>query len=299
MLGRDDWLGRLLREPLLHFLALGALLFGLYFLVSDAPAPGDERRIEVSAGAINQLAEQFTRQWQRAPTAGEMQGLVESHIREEVLYREAMALGLDRDDTIVRRRLAQKMEFLSEDLASLAPPDEAELEAFYKDNAARFAEPARISFTHVFFSSDRRGAAAEADAFVALQELTAAGLSRAPGRGDAFLLDFDFAGLSLTEIGGLFGRDFAEAIAGLEPGAWHGPVRSGYGLHLVRIVARDEPRQPSLAEVRERVLGELEAERRARMNDEIYRRFRERYEIVVAPVPAVEGAPAPRLGETR
>ncbi len=299
MLARNQWLGRLLREPLLHFLALGALLFALYSLVSNAPAPGAERRIEVTAGTINQLTEQFARQWQRAPTATEIRGLVESHIREEVLYREAMALGLDRDDTIVRRRLAQKMEFLSEDLASLAPPDEAELAAFYAENAARFAEPARISFTHVFFSTDRRGAPAEADALVALQELNAADLERAPEHGDTFLLDFDFSALSLAEIGGLFGREFADAVTGLEPGAWHGPVRSGYGLHLVRIVAREDPRQPSLAEVRDRVLGELESERRLRMNDEIYQRFRERYEIVVAPMPAGEGVPAARVGDTR
>ncbi|MDH3772379.1 MAG: peptidyl-prolyl cis-trans isomerase, partial [Nitrospirota bacterium] len=170
---------RILKEPLLHFLLIGAGLFVLFARVGD---PGPERadRIVVSAGDITQMATLWSRRWQRPPTPSELDGLVKARIREEVLYREALALGLERDDTIVRRRMAQKMEFLLEDLAPLGEPTDAELDGFLQDNAERFRQPSRYSFTHVYLSTDKRGDQAVQDARFLLDDLSTQGKDADP-----------------------------------------------------------------------------------------------------------------------
>ena len=156
---------KLLKEPLLHFLALGAVIFALNAWRERArPTEASAARIEVTAAVIERLRAGYERQFGQAPDAEEMRGLVTAHIREEVLCREALALGLDRDDTIVRRRLAQKMEFLTDDIATAAEPDDAAVREFFEKNAARYAKPGRVSFRHVYFSKEKRGAGTEAAA---------------------------------------------------------------------------------------------------------------------------------------
>ena len=148
------------REPLVHFLGIGALLFGLFALLNDDASSIDANRIEITASNVERLREVWSKQWNRQPTETELKGLINSHIREEVLYREGLALGLDKNDTIIRRRLAQKMEFLFEDLADQVKPNERELERYFDRNRERYRHPVRISFTHVYFSVDRRGISA-------------------------------------------------------------------------------------------------------------------------------------------
>ncbi len=273
-----------LREPLLHFLILGSAIFLLADLVGD-PAGGRADRIRLTAGDVELLRQGFQRTWQRAPSAAELAGLVEDRVREEIYYREALALGLDRDDTIVRRRLRQKMEFLSEDLAAELPTD-ADLEAWLGANPERFRVEPRIHFRQVFLSRDRRGDRLRADA-----ERLLAGLRAGDGRpdpaelGDPIPLPAEAGELSASEVARLFGGEFAAGLFELAPGRWEGPIDSAYGAHLVLVRERVPGRDPPLAEVREAVAREWSAERRSRAREDLYRALRARYDVRVEAPP--------------
>ncbi len=272
---------RLLREPLLHFALLGAALFVLNAWRESMRPAGDEAsaRIEVTSDVIERLRSGYERQFNHTPDEDVLRGLVTAHIREEVLCRAALALGLDRDDTIVRRRLAQKMEFLTEDLAGASEPREGVLETFFAANAARYARPARLSFRHVYFSTERRGPGAEAAAAEALPALMKGADDEALG--DPFLHGFDFAGRAPEEIAALFGPEFAAHLARQPAGGWFGPVASSYGIHLVHLEAREEPASVRLDEVRAEVLRDFHDERRRAANREIFEGLRERYDITI------------------
>jgi peptidyl-prolyl cis-trans isomerase C len=272
---------RLLKEPLLHFLLIGAGLFLLFARVGD---PGPERtdRIVVTADDVEQMATLWSRRWQRPPTPAEREGLVQARIREEVLYREALALGLETDDTIVRRRMAQKMEFLLEDLAPPREPTDAELEVFLRDNAERFRQPARFSFTHVYLSTDKRGDQAVQDARFLLDDLRIRGQDADPvAVSDPFMLELRMQDRAEHDVSRAFGREFVEVLRGAPVGRWHGPVESPYGVHLVLVRDRIGTPAPELAEVRDRVRDELLQQRRREANEAMIERLKERYEIMV------------------
>ena len=274
-------LNKLLHEPLVHFLLLGALIFLGYDLVSDNSAGNRTNRIEVDGGTIQRLEDSWAKQWQRPPTAQEIAGLIESHIREEVLYREAIAMGLDQDDTIIRRRLAQKMEFLSADLAMQVDPTDAQLQAFLTENRERFIEPARLSFRHVYFNLDKRGPAAAADAEALRATLKAADVGDDAVYGDRFMLDSEYRLASQQQVAGLFGQQFAVAIFALDTGVWTGPIASGLGLHLVHISERVNARLPEFENIRDKVRNEYLFNQRAEVDEAIYQNLKGRYEIIV------------------
>jgi hypothetical protein len=282
---------RFLSEPLLHFAVLGALLFALFRMLGD-PRDTAPQRVVVTTGQIQRLAQTWRRTWQRPPTRAELDGLVEEYVREEILYREALALGLDRDDTIVRRRLRQKMEFLSEDLGTPAQASEEELQSFLKAHPERFRLEARFSFRQVFLSSERRGEASAvqeaARLLVVLQEDPSG--ADADAAGDPLPLRAELSEASESEVERTFGNDFAEALRDVEPGRWQGPIASAYGLHLVFVRARTPARHPTLDEIRERVQSEWLVQRRREANESVYRRFRERYEVVIEEVGAAGSA---------
>jgi len=274
-------LHRLLHEPLAHFLALGALMFLVYGLVSDDRAGTATNRIEVDAGTIQRLGDSWAKQWQRQPTARELAGLIENHIREEVLYREAIAMGLDQDDTIIRRRLAQKMEFLSADLAMQVEPTDAQVQAFLAENRERFLEPARISFRHVYFNPDKRGQSAKTDAETLRAALEAADVGYSAVYGDRFMLDSEYTLASEREVAGLFGQQFATDIFMLDAGVWTGPIESGFGLHLVNISERVGARLPEFKDIRDKVRNEYLANQRAEVDEAVYQSLKGRYEISI------------------
>ena len=277
---------KLHKEPLLHFLIIGALIFVVFSIVNKEEAAVSGNKIVVSSAEIERLSDNWSKKWNRPPTETELKGLVESYIREEVYYREALALGLDQNDTILRRRLMQKMEFLSNDLAELNQPDDTALNKYFVDNQDKYKLPARVSFTHIYFSLDKRGAMALEDSKKALSELD---VPRAPERGDRFMLEYDFVQETPFEVTRLFGTGFAEQLFTLETNTWQGPVESGYGLHLVRISEKIDSRMPELASVIDKVRTDLMYEQRQKMNKEIYERFKERYEIVVEDMPKQSG----------
>ncbi len=261
---------RILGEPLLQFAVLGVLLFVSFRMLGD-PRNTAPQRVVVTTGQIERLAETWRRTWQRAPTRAELDGLVEDYVREEILYREALALGLDRDDTIVRRRLRQKMEFLSEDLGTPDPASDAELQSFLEAHPERFRVEARLSFRQVFLSSERRGEANSvqeaARLLVALQDDPAG--ADADAAGDPLPLRAELSDATESEVERTFGSHFAVALRDVAPGRWQGPIASAYGLHLVFVRARTPARKPMLEEVRERVQSEWLVQRRREANESV------------------------------
>jgi hypothetical protein len=273
---------RVFREPLVQFLAIGAILFAVYRLPGSESLSASNNRIAIGAGEIEQLRTMFVKQRQRSPTEEELRALIDARVQEEVLYREALAIGLDQDDTIIKRRLAQKLEFLTEDLGETGTPTDAQLAAFFTEHGERYQTPSRLSFVHVYFSTAKRGKKAEQDAKSDLTRLRAGAPARAVEEmGDMFLLDNAYNEVAPEDIGKVFGANFAEELATLAEREWHGPIVSGYGLHLVKVNERVTSRASTWDMVREQVKRDwLEAQRR-QIKETTFKKLRERYEVVI------------------
>lgn len=275
-LGRG--LGRLVREPLVHFLLAGALLFAIS---EHHKAATDQHRIVVTPERIRQLTDGYRAEFGTDPGPKTLQRLVDHYVDEEVLYREGVARKLDQDDEIVRRRIVQKMQFLQQDLAAPAEPNEAELQAWFAAHRGAYVRPASVSFSHVYFSDVHGGSdAARARAAKVLASL-ADGTVRAPEKGDAFPDLYDYAGFGPEQAQRLFGQsEISRALFQAPAGRWAGPFRSGYGWHLVRI-AQVEPARPlSFAEARERVRTDLLQSREAQANDRAFASLKARFRVV-------------------
>jgi PPIC-type PPIASE domain len=278
----------LLREPLLHFLLLGALLFAVDAWRRPAERANAGGEIVVTEARVRTLAQNFARTWQRPPTREEVNGLVEAHVREEVMVREALALGLDRDDAIIRRRLQQKVEFVSDQAAALTPPTDADLEAYLAKNADAFRREPRVTFEQVYLDPGKRGAALQADA-ARLRDRLAASSIEAGKAGDALmLLETRYDDAPQAEVARLFGAEFADAIVKQPPGAWAGPLRSGYGAHLVKVEAVTAAGMPSLAEVRPLVEREWTNAKRRELAQDWYATLRAKYKISVQMPPVAK-----------
>lgn len=269
---------RWLREPLVHFLALGALLFALSQWRGSGSA---SNRIVITPGQMDSMVATFTRTWQRPPTEGELKGLVDDYVRDELAAREAAALGLDRDDSVIRRRLRQKLEFLVEDSVDAAPVTDAELQAWLEGHPDQFRVEPEVAFRQVYLSPDRRGDSVEREARKLLEKLSAAGSDVPADVGDPSMLPQDVERSPRSSIARQFGDGFADEVVRIEPGHWAGPVRSGYGLHLVRVHAREPGRLPTLDEVRPLVERELLSARRRQQIDKMYEQMLSRYRVVV------------------
>jgi parvulin-like peptidyl-prolyl cis-trans isomerase-like protein len=271
---------------LLQFLLLGAALFGLFGMLGKKNETEAPAKIVISVARVATLADGFTRTWRRPPTAQELQGLVDDYIREEVFYREGRAAGLDRDDVVIRRRVRQKMEFLAEDMTP-AEPSEEQLAAYLASHPDRFRTEERLTFHHVFLSAARRGSAMENDTKQLANALArASAAENAASLGDPFLLGEEFRSLSPSDVARTFGEDFAKRISTVEQGRWHGPIPSGFGLHFVFVDERTPGNLPPLDAVRQAVRKEWLNDRRLEAEQTLYRKLRNRYEIVVETPPA-------------
>jgi hypothetical protein len=282
---------KFLREPLVHFLALGAVVFLLFHFTFNRDQPQDGK-IVVTPGKVEQLVTGFSRTWYRPPTQRELDGLVEDYIREEVLYREALAMGLDKDDTIVRRRMRQKLEFLTEDTTAAASPTDQDLQSWLDKHPDKFRVEPKMAFSQVYFNASRGGENASAAASKVLAQINSAGKSVAAVElGDTTMLPHELPLARVDEIASVFGDEFAQQIVQLETGRWAGPVQSGYGWHLVYVSERTEGTSRSLSEVREAVQREWLAARRKEIVDSTYSKLREKYVVVVeAPRPQADVA---------
>ena len=274
-----------LREPLLHFLVLGAGLFLAHgWLAGSGAFAGDS--IVINQGQVEHLAAAFARLHQRPPTRHELDGLVNDAIREEIFYREALAQGLDRDDVVVRRRLMQKLEFIAQDIEPVPEPTEAQLQEYLAANPGKFRIEPRYSFQQVYLNPQRHGTRLQAEAARLRADLERRGVDAAM-RGDPFLLKHSFDAVDAAEVRRVFGAGFATALERLPPGSWQGPVVSGYGVHLVRIERRDAGRVAPLQDVREQVRREWTYSRQQAANARFYAGLRQRYKVTVErPEPA-------------
>jgi len=274
---------KLTSEPLFHFAILGVVLFLVYAVAADRLSSDERTTIRITTSDVELLSATFQRQWQRSPTAGELENLVKARVREEVLYREALAVGLDTNDRVVRRRMVQKMDMLSQDLALLTDPTDSELKAFFDERKEDYRISPQFSFSHIYFNLDRRGDAAEADALELLADLRAQDSPpvRAPERGDRFMLGHEFSRRSSNEVAREFGQQFTDALIELELG-WQGPILSGYGLHLVHLDQRIEGRIPNWIEVRDRLVMDFNRIRSDRSKDVLYEGLSAKYEIEIA-----------------
>lgn len=274
---------RIFKEPLVHFLLLGALLFAAYGWLNRGASDAGRNAappVRITASEVTWLQETWARQWQRKPTPEELRGLVTEFLKEELLAREARAMGLDQDDIIVRRRLAQKMEFLVQDTSRLAEPTEDDLRRFFAANTERFRTPARLSFTHLYFSPDRRKDAT-ADAEKTLAELADGKGQASEELGDRLLLDTEFHDADEQTVAGLFGKEFARAVFALQSGGWQGPIESGYGLHLVRVSEAKPATGREFAEVKAKVLERWREQRLGEDNEKYFAGLLAKYEVVV------------------
>jgi hypothetical protein len=275
-----------LREPLLHFVLLGLGLFLLHAAVGG-PAIGKGETIVISRGRIEQLTIGFARMHQRAPDPSELDGLVDDAIKEEIYSREAKALGLDRDDTIIRRRLRQKLEFVSEDVTPIAEPSDAELQAYLQAHPETFRAERRYGLTHVYLDPTVHGARLAQDGQALLTELRRAGPSaEISARGDASLLPQHVEKMAAGELSRVFGSKFESALQELPLGQWSGPVASGYGLHLVLLQEREEEHTAPLPEVRAEVRREWIDAQHAQANARYYAELRARYAVTVERAPS-------------
>ncbi len=290
-------LGRWLREPLLHFLLIGALLFAYSAWRSREPTAATQKQIVLTDDDLLQLVVTWRAQGRPEPNATQMQTLVEAKIREEVLYREALAMGLDKDDTIVKRRMAQKMDFLAEDLSSLREPTREELQAWLKSHPKDFAFPPRITFRHLYFSFDKHHEQTQEAAGNALAKAKdlAVNAPEAVALGERFMYQDSYADRTPEEVGSVFGEKFAQALFAQKPGAWSGPIESGFGWHLVFIDALTPGRVPEFEEVEAEVKAQWVANQRAEFKKEAYRVMRAKYKVIL-PAKAAEDAAADKSG---
>jgi len=285
-----DPMKQLLREPLFHFLLIGAVLFTPYYFLHPAGnKAADSKEIRLSLDEISQQVLLFQSQWNRDPTPEELGQLMENRVQEEVLYREALALGLDQGDTIVKRRMAQKMQFLAEDVAAAREPTPDELQHWYHEHSAQFALPARYSFRHLYFSPDIRGTRAQDEAQQALSQLTGQpeDAAVADSLADAFMFQDYYRERSPEFLGKEFGPNFAVAIEHLSPGSWQGPVESGLGWHLVYVDDVIAGRVPEFEEVMPEVKTAWLVEQKALAWDKTYKEMRARYTVLL-PAPTDE-----------
>lgn len=274
---------RWFKEPLIHFLLLGGLVFLLYGFITERGSEKDE--IFISRGQQENLILTFSRTWQRPPTPQEYQGLLRDYIRQEIAYREGQEMGLDEDDIVIRRRIRQKLELLAEGVAALAPPTEAELQAYLDNHAETFRLEPRFTLQQIYFSTDRRGDSAREDARMMMDALNSGELSGpADSLGDPLPLPSEIDDMRVSEIGRVFGSEFTAGLQELGTGQWDGPVRSGFGWHLVRIEEKAAGRTPQLDEVRNAVQRDWLNERRLETIEGLYQRLAENYTIEIEPL---------------
>jgi peptidyl-prolyl cis-trans isomerase C len=282
-----------IREPLVHFLLIGLAVFLVYGAMNHGQSGAINHQIVFTLDDLKQLDASFVSQWNRQPTQQEFNGLLESFVRQEILYREGLAMGLDKDDTIVKRRMAQKMEFLSEDVAAAHEPTAQELKDWYDNNAQQFALPGRATFRHVFFGFDRRAQHAQIDAETALARLS--GLPEnsplAKSESDPFMFQSYYADRDPEQLGKEFGPDFAAAIFKLKPGSWQGPIESAYGWHLIWIESFTPGRIPNLEEIEPDVKAAWLADQKAEQWRATYAKLRAQYDVV-AEAPTSDSAKA-------
>jgi hypothetical protein len=281
--GFRDRIVKFAGEPLVHFFIIGVLIYAAYAYTGGQAIEDGQKRITITAGEIAWLEDTWKKRWNRAPTQKELQGIVKQFLRERVLSREAISMGLGKDDIVIRRRLAQKLEYLSQDLLGAGTPSDEALSAFFAKNAKTYEQPAVLTLTHVFFDPDKRGEQALEEAKT--QKVVLADRKIAPtdarGYGDQFLLQSYYPERTLADLSKLFGSGFVETLTDLSPGEWHGPVLSGYGVHLVYIHHRQDAQPAKLEELKDRVVADWQDMKRKALSEKYLSGLLDRYDVSI------------------
>jgi hypothetical protein len=269
---------RIIREPLLHFLLLGALIFAL----GDMRSAGDKQyRIVVDKARIAKLAQTYAQQFGGPPSPAMLRTLTDNSINEEILYREGMAMHLDQDDEVIRRRVVQKVQFLEQDLNPPAAPSDAALRSFYDSHSSLYTAAPRLTFTHIFFSSDKGGDAEARRRALAVLASLDGHVTRAPQRGDTYPDLYDYSSIGPEEAARLFGQtDMARAVFNAPAGKWSGPFRSGYGWHLVYVSATQPAHLMPFEQVRDQVRSDYQADAQVQANQRNFAELKARYTVV-------------------
>ena len=265
---------RVVREPLVHFLLIGLFLFALY---GFAGSSGTDRDIRVDDNVAAALYAQFSRTWQRPPTAQEMKVLVDSYVRDEIFYREGVVLGLDRDDPTIKRRVSQKFTTIAEETQAAKPPTDVELSRWMQQHVDRYADPTLVTFDQIAFDTRRNDATGPSELQSARKALAAGADPLTLGNGHMLLPHFERYPIDL--VGRDFGPEFARALLGLHRAQWAGPIRSGYGVHLVKVENAVPGRLPKLDQVRAAVARDYEQDRRKRSLEAAYLKLRQGYRV--------------------
>jgi peptidyl-prolyl cis-trans isomerase C len=274
---------RWLKEPLIQFLLIGAVIYGAYGVFAPPAEEDRDATVVVDANRISSFVAQWQARWNRPPTQRELDGLIDNYVREEILFRQGEVMGLAQDDPVFRRRIAQRVELLAADLSRLAEPTEDELEQYLQDNINQFSGPVRLTFVQVFFDPDVREETTLDAAKATLAQLRAAGVPdpQALSVGDRTMVPDYFDAASELEIRKRLGGGFTDTVMGLEPGSWHGPVLSGFGVHLVYVFERMPAPVPLLADVQPQVLEAWHTTRVAEFQQQFYQQLKSRYEVII------------------
>ena len=265
------------------------------FISRETSEPG---KILITQGRIESLETMFSRTWRRPPSASELEGLIRDYVREEVFAREAVALGLDKDDTIIRRRLRQKLEFISEDVTAHAEPTDEQLQAYLKAHPDTFRGDRRFSFRQLYLDPQRRGANLRRDAAQVLAQLGRPGNKVDPATlGDSLMLENEFKALAASEVVKQFGEKFAASLSEMTTGQWHGPIESGFGVHLVFLSERTDGSLPSLKDVRPAVRREWTNARQMEANEKFYQTLLKRYTVTIERPEVAKSADGKQVAE--
>lgn len=281
------------KEPLLVFLLIGAAIFVLFQQVADDPLTADAE-IVITVGHIQVLTMGFEKRWQRLPTERELEDLIQHYVREEVLYREALALGLDRDDPIIKRRLVQKLQFLSEDIATAGDPEEQQLLTYLAAHQENYRQPSRFSFRQVYINANNHGENAQSEALKLLAILNSNDTdtdtdTNADTLGDPLMLSHRFERMPEIEVERALGQPFLQSLREMPSGSWQGPITSGFGWHLVRIDERIDGKPLSLNAVRKQVIRDWTSQQRQLANKAVYERLRKNYKVTVPDYVSADG----------
>ena len=267
---------RVFREPVVHFMFLGLAIFSAGQLW---PKESDERRIVIDRKRIEGIRQNYVSEYGTQPSKTQMKFLVDANVRDEIFYREGLALQLDRGDEIVRRRVIQKAEFLLQDVSPSPQPTPADIRAYYQDHIPDYVIPARTSFTHIYFSVETGDGRARA--LAALKKLRMKSLDRAPELGDTFSDQYDYSAMGKTAVQRVFGTSkFSAATFEVSIGEWAGPFRSGLGWHLLRVTARVKPRKAPFEEIKDIVRTDWQKAAGAKANAKAFLRLNAKYTVV-------------------
>jgi hypothetical protein len=268
---------KLIKEPFIHFVLLGAALFGLYGLVNESESELADNQIVVSAGRIDQMTRIFDKTWRRDPSDAELKGLIDDYVLEEVYYRQAKLMGIDQDDVMIRRRLRQKLEFLSDDVAAMVQPTDDDLKVYLDANAQKFRQEASYSFQQIYYNPELHGEDIKQKAAAQLASLR----KGEEVLGDRTMLPQSFELVSSRVIDSTFGVGFTQSLSQVSVGQWQGPVVSSFGVHLVKIDQRVDGRVPDVQKIKPALEREWANDKRMTVRKELNERMLKDYEVVI------------------